>query len=82
MQSYLKKFGPLLLLVFAGFFAAIRFSIPAHTPTSLDLYKTCVHLYMGGLTVLMWQKPRWSLEFWLFWGLSALEVAMAVVSRL
>ena len=44
-------------------------------------YKDAAHLFMGGLVVAAWRDNRpwqWSI----FWGLSALEVLAAVLSRI
>ena len=47
----------------------------------VQAYKDAAHLFMGGLFVSAWIKGhRW--QWWLFWMLNAVEVAVAVFSRM
>lgn len=46
----------------------------------IQVYKDAAHLFMGGLAVAWWfGRHRW--QWWLFWSLNAIEVAVAVWSR-
>ncbi len=59
----------------------IGFSVPLESITFVDLYKDVAHLFMGGLAVAWWlQRNRW--QWWLFWALNAVEVVVAVWSRI
>lgn len=43
----------------------------------LQAYKDAAHLFMGGLAVAWWlQRFRW--QWWTFWALNVIEVAVAV----
>lgn len=44
-------------------------------------FKDTAHLFMGGLAVAWWQQ-RHPWQWWLFWALNAVEVAVAVWSRI
>lgn len=58
----------------------IGLNIPPEPMSFSDVYKDVAHLYMGGLFVTARMKNKkwlWSL----FWGLGALEVVIAVLSR-
>lgn len=46
----------------------------------VQVYKDIAHLYMGGLAVAWWYK-RYKWQWWLFWSLNAVEVAVAIWSR-
>jgi hypothetical protein len=47
----------------------------------VQAYKDTAHLFMGGLFVAAWRdRQRW--QWKLFWGLCAIEVAVAVWSRI
>jgi peptidoglycan/LPS O-acetylase OafA/YrhL len=54
-----------------------------HPPESFEwiqAYKDTAHLFMGGLAVAWWfQRKRW--QWWLFWALNVVEVAVAILSR-
>lgn len=72
-------------IVIAAVIAAIRVYIgiamePEHI-SFVDVYKDTAHLFIGGLAVAWWIK-RLPWQWYLFWLLNALEVAMAVFSRI
>jgi hypothetical protein len=55
-----------------------------HAPESfqwLQVYKDAAHLFMGGLAVAWWfNRHPW--QWWLFWSLNVVEVAVAILSRI
>lgn len=55
-----------------------------YAPESFDwvqAYKDVAHLFMGGLAVAWWlQRHKW--QWRLFWLLNAVEVAVAILSRI
>lgn len=58
----------------------LGFHVEPEPFTWFQLYKDAAHLFMGGLAVAWWfQRTRW--QWWLFWALNAVEVAVAVLSR-
>lgn len=61
-------------------FAILRVFVPPSKPDMVDVYKDIVHVFMGGLGLEAWRRK--GIERWLFWLLSAWEVAIAVVSRM
>jgi len=72
-------------LVFAVALAAVRiwmgFNVEPESFQWVQLYKDVAHLFMGGLFVAWWiKRQRW--QWQLFWALNAVEVAVAVFSRM
>lgn len=71
-------------IAFAIVLAALRIYIgfacvPEHF-TWVSAFKDVAHLFMGGLLVALWmQRKRW--QHITFWSMNALEVAVAVLSR-
>lgn len=58
----------------------IGFNIEPEPFHWVQAYKDTAHLFMGGLAVAWWIKRlRW--QWYLFWGLSIVEVIVAVASR-
>lgn len=54
------------------------------TPGAFDwtqVYKDMAHLFMGGLAVAWWFN-RYKWQWRLFWFLNAVEVAVAILSRI
>lgn len=70
----------IVLIVLAILFGAARLFVPAHPADLLGVYKAFVHVFMGVLAVGAWQRK--GLERGLFWGLSILEIVMAIVTRM
>jgi len=59
----------------------IGVTVPAEALTVVDVYKDVAHLFIGGLAVAWWlQRERW--QWYLFWLLNAVEVGVAVLSRM
>lgn len=53
-------------------------TVEPESMTWLDAYKDVAHFYMGYLLALAIQNKKW----WpLFWGMTVLEVTVAVLSR-
>ena len=47
----------------------------------LQAYKDVAHVFIGGLAVAWWfQRSDW--QWWLFWALNAVEVSVAILSRI
>ena len=72
-------------LLIGGILGAMRIWMGFNvTPESFhwtQAYKDAAHLFMGGLFVAAKRdSQKW--QWLLFWGLSALEVAVAVLSRM
>lgn len=72
-------------IVIALILAVLRIIIGAtNNPEAfawVQVFKDIAHLFMGGLCVAMvLQKKRW--QTMLFWSMNALEVAVAVLSRM
>lgn len=61
----------------------IGFTVEPESPSLVDLYKDLAHVFIGGLGVLWWQfrkiDPLYGI---LFWGLNAVEVTVAILSRI
>lgn len=47
---------------------------------AVNCYKDVAHIFVGSLIPSAWKSNGW--QRWLFWGLCALEVAVAVISRI
>jgi len=47
----------------------------------ISVYKDTAHLFMGGLFVA-WYIKRYKWQWYLFWALNIVEVAVAVFSRM
>lgn len=59
----------------------IGFNVEPESFELVQAYKDAAHLFMGGLTVAAWRdQQKW--QWLLFWGLCALEVGVAVASRM
>ena len=67
-------------VVFGLIRVVMGFTMEPTSATLVDVYKDTVHVYMGALGVFAWRKSGWAR--WLFWGLCAVEVAVAVLQRL
>ena len=47
----------------------------------VQAYKDAAHLFIGGLAAAWWHmRRRW--QWWLFWALNAVEVGVAIWSRM
>lgn len=58
----------------------IGYTVEPENFTWISAYKDVAHLFMGGLFVAAWIKGhRW--QWTLFWIMNAVEVAVAVCSR-
>lgn len=69
-----------IIIALAAVFGVLRFFVHPHDATLTDAYKDVVHVFMGVIGTLAWQGDRTcKLTFWL---LCALEIIVAIVSRL
>ena len=59
----------------------LGFTVEPEAFSWFQAYKDAAHLFMGGLAVAWWVK-RLAWQWWLFWILNGIEVAVAVISRM
>jgi hypothetical protein len=74
------------MAIFCGIILAtirvyLGFTVEPQHATLFDIYKDVAHLYMGGLFVA-WRIQKKRYQFWLFWMMCLLEVAVATLSRI
>jgi hypothetical protein len=68
-------------ILFAASRIWLGFVVEPEVFSWFDAYKDAAHLFMGGLAVAWWlQRHAW--QWWLFWALNAVEIAVAIWSRI